>query len=102
LGAVQASWFGGKSKAVDQKEATGSFKHVGAPRALGLSSFSIELKVLCLHTHTNICTHACSIQQYIHTNIHTRTYLLTYLSTYVRTYIHTVNIHTYIHAYIHV
>ena len=104
LGVVQAGWFGGKSKAVDQKEATGSFKHVGVPRALGLSSFSIELKVLCFaHTykHMYTCMQHTAIHTYKHTYTYLSTYVRTYVCTYVPTYIRSTYTHTYTHTYMY-
>ena len=46
LAAAEAGWFGGKSKKTapgDAAAAAGGFKHIGKQRALGVTSFSLEL-----------------------------------------------------------
>jgi len=43
--AVQAGWFDGKSKVADQQAPAVGFSHIGLQRALGVSSFTLQLKV---------------------------------------------------------
>jgi hypothetical protein len=46
LASVEAGWFGGKAKKAasgDVAAAAGGFKHIGKQRALGVTSFSLEL-----------------------------------------------------------